>query len=87
MSSSFSNSKFAIRNLTSHIPHEQPGREKTPTDLQLGDQWGPGRANLGGDLTSRKKRKQRGSPAEFKDYEKIVPSQISFYFPNNVDKL
>jgi hypothetical protein len=31
--------------------------KKTPTDLHLGDQWGPGRANLGGDLTSRKKRK------------------------------
>jgi hypothetical protein len=31
--------------------------KKTPTDLQQGDQWGPGRANLGGDLTSRKKRK------------------------------
>jgi len=31
--------------------------KKTPTDLPLGDQWGPGRANLVGDLTSREKRK------------------------------
>jgi hypothetical protein len=46
----------------SHIPHltshtNRMEEKKTPTDLQLGDQWGPGRANLGRDLTSRKKRK------------------------------
>jgi len=36
---------------------KQRSKQKTPTDLHLGDQWGPSRANLVGDLTSREKRK------------------------------
>jgi len=37
-------------------------RRETPTDRPVGDQWGPGKANLVGDLTSLEKRQREGSP-------------------------